>query len=89
MISTVCRILTVLACFIIGLGATNTRAAFPEEKPVLVVVPVAAGGSTDATCRVIGQRLAQKWKQTVMFNNRVGANGEIARNSIATSAPTA
>ena len=50
-----------------------------------MVIPFAAGGTTDLLARAIGQHLAQAWGQPVVSENRVGANGIIAAEMVAKS----
>jgi tripartite-type tricarboxylate transporter receptor subunit TctC len=47
------------------------------DRPVRLVVPQAAGGSTDFISRQVAQQLADAWGQTVVVDNRHGANGNI------------
>ena len=49
---------------------------FPT-RVVRIVVPFPAGGSADFLARVVGEKLAQKWGQPVVVENRVGAGGNI------------
>lgn len=51
--------------------------AYPD-KPITIVVPTAPGGGNDAMARVIGQKLGPLLGQTVIVDNRAGANGAIA-----------
>ena len=59
---------------------------FPA-KPVRVVVPFPAGGSTDLIARQLGQRLAEIWGYPVLIDNRSGAGGVIGSDYVAKSAP--
>ncbi len=68
------------------LGATPVEAAFPERL-VRVIVVVAAGGSTDATCRIVAHKLSERWGQPVIIENRPGANGAIGREVVAAAQP--
>lgn len=73
----------------IGTGVLSAWAqepAFPS-KPVRIVVPFAAGGPTDVTARVIGERLAARWGQNVIIENRPGAGGNLGSDQVARSAP--
>jgi tripartite-type tricarboxylate transporter receptor subunit TctC len=54
---------------------------------VRIVVPFAAGGSTDAIARVLGQKLNQSLGQNFIVENRPGATGTIAGAFVAKSAP--
>lgn len=67
-------------------SAAHAQEAYPI-KPVRLVVPYAAGGTTDIAGRLLGQRLTQMWKQTVVVDNRVGASGSIGAALVARSAP--
>ena len=56
-------------------------------KPIRIMVGFAAGGAPDALARVVGDRLAQTWNQSVIVENRVGAAGNIAMAAVAKSPP--
>jgi tripartite-type tricarboxylate transporter receptor subunit TctC len=56
------------------------------DKPIRVIIPFAAGGTTDLLARAIGQQLNQAWGQPVISDNRPGANGVIAGEIVAKSA---
>ncbi len=71
-----------------------TQAAFsalaqtwPASRPIKLVVPFSAGGSTDITARVIAENLRPLLGQTVIIENRPGAAGTIAGDTVAKSAP--
>lgn len=55
---------------------------FPA-KPVRVVVPYPAGGGTDLVARLIMPRLAERWKQTVVIDNKGGASGILGSDIVA------
>jgi len=57
------------------------------SRPVTLVVPWAAGGSTDAVARILAQRLSQDTGRSFVVDNRTGANGTIGFNSVARSRP--
>jgi len=59
---------------------------FPD-KPVILVVPYAAGGGTDIVGRNIAQRLSTLWGQSVVVENRSGANGVIGSSMVSKSPP--
>src|SRR5262249_61959553 len=56
-------------------------------KPITIVVPFGAGSGTDAVTRVIAQPLSVALKQTVIVENKPGANGAIAATQVARAAP--
>ena len=62
------------------------QAAFPS-KTITIVVPTAAGGGNDAMARTIGQKLAPLLGQTIIIDNRAGANGSIASEFVARAVP--
>ena len=57
------------------------------ERPVKVVVPAPAGSAPDAIVRVIAQKLAEVWGQTVTIDNVVGASGNIGTDRVAKATP--
>jgi hypothetical protein len=61
-------------------------AAFPT-KTITIVVPTAAGGGNDAIARTIAQKLGPLLGQTIIVDNRAGANGSIASEYVARAAP--
>lgn len=61
-------------------------AAWPE-KSITIIVPTSAGGANDALARTIGQAMSVALKQTVIVENKAGANGSIASEFVKRSAP--
>lgn len=66
--------------------AGPARAAFPD-RTVHFVVPYAPGGITDLLARILAQKLAEKWGQAVVVENRPGGNGTVAEGLVARAAP--
>jgi tripartite-type tricarboxylate transporter receptor subunit TctC len=60
--------------------------AYPN-RPIRMVLPVAAGGGTDTLARVIGQGLLERWGRQVVVENRPGAGTIIASDVVAKSKP--
>src|SRR5947209_2693643 len=53
------------------------------QKPVRIVVPFPGGGSADALCRIVGEKLSEAWKQPVIVDNRPGAGGNVGADIVA------
>ena len=71
-------------------AALMTPAAFAQDwpaKPIRIIVPYPPGGFTDVTARLIGQKLQERLGQTVLVDNKSGANGTIGVAELARSAP--
>jgi len=56
-------------------------------KPVRLVVPFPPGGAPDTLARMLGEKLGELWGQQVLVETRLGAGGNVAYGSVATSAP--
>jgi tripartite-type tricarboxylate transporter receptor subunit TctC len=59
---------------------------FPN-RPVHIMVPVAAGGPTDIVARMLAERLSKMWGQQVVVENRGGAGTNLGNEYVARSAP--
>lgn len=69
-----------------ALAGGNAMAQAYPAKPITMVVPFAAGGTTDILARVIGQALNKELGQPVVIDNRAGAGGNIG-GALAAKAP--
>ena len=78
------RILTFLALLLAPLAA---HAQDWPTKPVRMIVPFAAGGSTDVAARLVAEYLSRAFGQQVYVENRTGANGVIGTETAAKSEP--
>ena len=81
-----CR--TALAVLLLGITAATfpAFAQFPD-KPIRLVVPFPPGGPTDIVARPLAQLLGDALKQPVVIENKGGAGGSIAADSVAKSPP--
>src|SRR5712672_268070 len=81
------RIIT-LAAFFCALNPDGaaTAQSYPA-RPIRVIVPFPAGGSTDVGARVIAEYLSRSFGQQVYVENKSGANGTIGVEAAAKSAP--
>lgn len=57
------------------------------SRPIKLVVPVAAGGGTDFTARLLAEKLAPALGQPVVVENRPGASGNLGVQQVAAAAP--
>jgi tripartite-type tricarboxylate transporter receptor subunit TctC len=82
-----CVVLTaaLAAAGVASVGTGQVPAGYPN-KPVRLVVPYAAGGFPDTVARIVGQRLQDRIGQSVVVDNRPGANGGVAAG-VLTSGP--
>src|SRR3984893_9078172 len=70
-----------------GILACSAAAQEWPTRPVTLVVPFAAGGTTDLVGRPLAQPLAERLGQSVIVDNRAGAGGTIGAGVVAKSAP--
>ena len=63
-------------------SATSVQAAEYPERNITVIVPFPAGGASDMTARQIAGKLAERVKQSVIVDNRAGANGAIGAGAL-------
>lgn len=69
------------------LSATFSIAQTYPNKSIRIIVPNTPGGQTDLLGRLVGQKLAEKWGQPVIVDNRGGANTIIGMTLVAKAAP--
>ena len=62
-----------LICVFLLMFAALVQAADYPQRPVRLVVPYAAGGSTDTVARIVGARLGERLGQQIVVDNRTGA----------------
>ena len=66
--------------------AASAEGAYPN-KPIRVIVPFAAGSTTDIIARAIADKMGQSLGQTLVIDNRGGASGTIGQQAVAMAAP--
>ncbi|MEN3288064.1 MAG: hypothetical protein V7634_2364, partial [Bradyrhizobium sp.] len=81
----------VFARLLLGLALASWPAIAQTEdfptKPIRLIVPFPAGGPNDIIARVIGQRMSELFKQTVVIDNRGGQGGVLGTDAVAKAAP--
>src|SRR2546429_8980402 len=80
------KALSLFVALLLWAGGVAAQERYPQ-KPVRIVVPFAAGGSTDIFARMMGERLSGALGQPVVIENRPGAAGNIGAEAVARSAP--
>ena len=71
----------------IGLMSAYTQAQSYPNKPIKIVIGFSPGGGPDISARAIGQKMTEKWGQSVIVENRPGAGANIATQVVATAKP--
>ena len=75
------------ASLALGMGAASAQPQNWPSKPIRIVVPYPPGGSSDIIARSIAQPLSEALKQSVIVENKAGANGNLGADYVAKSAP--
>jgi tripartite-type tricarboxylate transporter receptor subunit TctC len=83
--------LSAAQAFALNLSIREGRAQAPKtdfpNKPVRIIVPVAAGGPTDIVARMLADKLSKLWDQQVFIENKGGAGTNIGNEYVAQSDP--
>jgi tripartite-type tricarboxylate transporter receptor subunit TctC len=90
--ATLSSLVLALACALLFVPAARAQLAPPAgvwapDRPVRLVVPSEAGGSTDVTARLIAERLGPRLGQPVVVENRPGAGGNVGWGQAARATP--
>lgn len=74
------------AALLLALAAQGAAQSYPD-KPIRLIIPIAAGGGPDTIGRAVGMKLTDNLGQTVVVDNRAGASGAIALELASRAAP--
>lgn len=85
-LQTLASLLLGAVALIVPPTASAQTSPFPA-RPVSLVVPYAPGGGHDAMARLLAERLASRWGQPVVVENKAGANGMIGAEAVTRAAP--
>ncbi|HEY3179293.1 MAG TPA: tripartite tricarboxylate transporter substrate binding protein [Casimicrobiaceae bacterium] len=76
----------VLIAAVCAVSAPTFGQSYPS-KPIRIIVPYPAGGTSDILARTIGQRLSETLGQPVLVENKPGANGNVGADLVAKAPP--
>lgn len=76
------KTLAAAALLATGMGGALAQADFPS-KPLTMIVPFSAGGTTDILARIVGQALGQELGESIIIENKPGAGGNIGAQQAA------
>lgn len=79
--------LVAAAAATLALASSMALAQVWPTRTVTLLVPYAPGGGHDTMARIVAERLTTKWGQTVIVENRAGANGMIGAEFVSRAAP--
>lgn len=77
----------ILFSVLISVVSFNLPAQDWPQRTVRIIVPFPAGGSADLLPRIVGEKLAEKWGQPVVVENRPGAAGNIGATAVYQAEP--
>ncbi|WP_416547935.1 Bug family tripartite tricarboxylate transporter substrate binding protein [Limnohabitans sp. DCL3] len=79
-----CLLAALAAVLIAPMAPAWAQAAYPT-KPIKIVVPFPAGGTSDVLARIFGQKITESWGQAVVVDNRPGSSGNLGADLVAKS----
>lgn len=80
------RSLNALACAALVSVATQAQAVYPD-RPIRMIVPLAAGSAVDNAARVLAEKMASNMGASIVVENQPSASGQIGAARVARSAP--
>ncbi len=81
------RSLSIVAFILAALVGLQAQAADYPDKPITVIVPFPPGGSSDVTARLVSKKMAERVGQSVVIENKGGANGSIGATALKQAKP--
>ncbi len=81
------RSLSIVVFVLAALLGLPAQAADYPEKPITVIVPFPPGGSSDVTARLVSKKMAERVGQSVVIENKGGANGSIGAAALKQAKP--
>ncbi|WP_425067676.1 Bug family tripartite tricarboxylate transporter substrate binding protein [Reyranella sp.] len=80
------KALSILAFVLTAFASLSAQAEYPD-RPITVIVPFPPGGASDMTARLLTKKLAERVGQSVVVDNRGGANGSIGAAALKQAKP--
>ena len=80
------RLIVLVVCMVLGAGAPAHAQAWPQRN-ITILVPFPPGPAVDLVARLVGAKLSTALGQSIVVENRTGANGTIASTAVARAAP--
>ncbi len=77
---------TALWAALMALALPVAAQSYPA-RPIKIVVPFPAGGTSDVLARLLGQKMTENWGQPVVVENKPGSSGNLGADAVAKSAP--
>ncbi|MBN9516843.1 MAG: tripartite tricarboxylate transporter substrate binding protein [Alphaproteobacteria bacterium] len=81
------RSLSIVAFVLAAFLGLQAQAADYPDKPITVIVPFPPGGSSDVTARLVSKKMAERVGQSVVIDNKGGANGSIGATALKQAKP--
>ena len=76
-----------IACMAFGFASAQGAANGYPTKPIKIIVPFPAGGTSDVLARLLGQKIGDAMGQMVIVDNKPGASGNLGAEMVAKAAP--
>ena len=77
----------ILAGILAAFAAGSAHGEVYPNQPIRIVVPFAAGGAVDSVARIVGQKMSESIGQPVVVENKPGAGGNLAADTVARAKP--